>query len=83
MNFSSLAHEGLPLPAVIAVRFTADTLVVDLSDGRTVTLPLAWYPALLQATQEQLLQYTISPGGYGIQWPLLDEDLSAQGFLFP
>ena len=63
------------------VRFTGDTMSVDLMDGRTITVPLAWYPRLLQATPEQLAHWEICGAGYGIHWPDVDEDLSTEGLL--
>ena len=63
------------------VHFTEDTLSVDLIDGRTITVPLAWYPRLLHATPEQRKNWQISGGGYGIHWPDIDEDLSTEGLL--
>ena len=63
------------------VRVTAATLIVDLFDGRTITVPLAWYPRLLHATPEQRANWRISGAGYGIHWPDLDEDLTALGLL--
>jgi len=63
------------------VHFDEDTLSVDLVDGRTITVPLAWYPRLLHATPEQRGVWEISGGGYGIHWPQIDEDLSTEGLL--
>lgn len=63
------------------VRLTEDTLTVDLLDGRTISVPLAWYPRLLHATSEQRDNWQVSGGGFGIHWPDLDEDLSTQGLL--
>ncbi|MEB3337849.1 MAG: DUF2442 domain-containing protein [Leptolyngbyaceae bacterium] len=63
------------------VHFTDATISVDLMDGRTITVPLAWYPRLLNATLEQRLQWEICGGGYGIHWEEIDEDLSAEGML--
>ena len=63
------------------VRITDDALSVDLFDGRTITVPLAWYPRLLHATPEQRANWRIAGAGYGINWPDLDEDLSTQGLL--
>ena len=56
-------------------------LRVELMDGRTITVPLTWYPRLLKATQEQRDRWEPSGGGYGIHWPDLDEDLSTEGLL--
>ena len=63
------------------VHFTEDTLAVDLSDGRTIIAPLAWFPRLLDATAEQRVHWKVSGAGYGIHWPDLDEDLSTEGLL--
>ncbi len=61
--------------------FTEDQLSVELMDGRTISVPLAWYPRLLHATKKQRNKWSISGGGYGIHWDLLDEDLSTEGLL--
>jgi hypothetical protein len=63
------------------VRFTEDTISVDLMDGRSIVVPLVWYPRLLKASPEQLAQWEICGGGYGIHWEALDEDLSTEGML--
>lgn len=63
------------------VHFTQDTLAVDLLDGRTIVVPLVWYPRLFNATPEQLHNWKTSAGGYGIYWPDIDEDLSTEGLL--
>ena len=66
---------------VASVSFTPDSLSVALRDGRTSSVPLTWYPRLLHAWQEQLANWKVSGGGYGIPWPDLDEDLSTEGVL--
>lgn len=66
---------------VSSVSFPDASLSVGLMDGRTITVPLVWYPKLLAATQEQRNRWEISGGGYGIHWPELDEDLSTEGLL--
>jgi hypothetical protein len=58
-----------------------DSLTVDLADGRTISVPLAWYPRLLHATPTQRQNWKIAGGGYGIHWPEIDEDLSTEGLL--
>jgi hypothetical protein len=63
------------------VRFGEDTLAVDLMDGRTITVPLAWYPRLAGATASQRAKWEISGAGFGIHWPEIDEDLSTEGLL--
>jgi len=63
------------------VSVTADELSVALIDGRTITVPLAWYPRLANATPEQRAHWEIAGAGYGIHWPDVDEDLSTEGLL--
>jgi hypothetical protein len=63
------------------VRCTDDALIVDLMDGRTISVPLAWYPRLANATAEERAEWRVSAGGYGIHWPAIDEDLSTEGLL--
>lgn len=63
------------------VRTDDDMLRVDLLDGRTISVPLAWYPRLLHATPQQRANWQIAGGGYGIYWPDIDEDLSTEGLL--
>ncbi len=70
-----------PGERVADVRFDDDTMSVDLADGRTITVPLAWYPRLLDATPEQRRHWQPCGGGFGIHWPDIDEDLSTQGLL--
>lgn len=60
---------------------TEDALSVDLADGRTLTVPLAWFPRLLHATSEQRNNWKLSAAGFGIHWPDVDEDLSSEGLL--
>jgi Protein of unknown function (DUF2442) len=64
-----------------AVRVTEDSLTVDLLDGRTITVPLAWYPRLAEATEPQRNNFRIIGGGYVVNWPDIDEHLSAQGLI--
>lgn len=63
------------------VSFTEDTISVDLMDGRTITVPLAWYPRLLNALPEQRTKWEVCGGGYGMHWEEIDEDLSTEGML--
>lgn len=58
-----------------------DALSVELMDGRTISVPLAWFPRLLHATPEQRSHWRIAGGGYGVHWPDVDEDLSTEGLL--
>ncbi|MBI5827774.1 MAG: DUF2442 domain-containing protein [Deltaproteobacteria bacterium] len=75
--------EQIRLPAILKITFSEDAMHVALSDGRAIIVPLAWYPLLAGASREELERYEISPSGYGVHWPGLDEDLSVLGFLLP
>ena len=63
------------------VQVTDSTLRVDLEDGRSVSVPLAWYPRLLHGTARERRTWRPCGAGQGIHWPLLDEDLSVDGIL--
>jgi hypothetical protein len=63
------------------VTVTDDTLVVDLVDGRTVSVPLSWYPRLAHGTPSERANWRLIGRGEGIHWPDLDEDLSVAGLL--
>jgi hypothetical protein len=66
---------------VLDVAFSEDALSVALRDGRVISVPLVWYPRLLNATRTQRENWKIAGGGYGIHWPDVDEDLSTEGLL--
>ncbi len=66
---------------VDGVRFEGERLVVDLKDGRTIAVPVAWYPRLLAATASQRSRWERCGGGFGIHWPDVDEHLSTEGLL--
>lgn len=66
---------------IMQVTVDESRLIVDLMDGRTIAVPLAWYPRLANATEKQRNHWELTGGGYGIHWPDLDEDLSAEGLL--
>ena len=66
-------------PEPTEVRFDEDTFWVDLADGRTIGVPLAWFPRLLHATPEQRAGWTLSPSG--MHWEEVDEDISVAGLL--
>lgn len=68
-------------PAIVEVCVDKDQLTAKLSDGREVSVPLAWFSRLLNATPAQRETFEISPGGYGIHWPEIDEDISVKAFL--
>ena len=77
---NSLATKELEIRAT-SVRVTDDALIVDLSDGRTVSAPLAWYPRLLHGTVAERNKHEFIGDGDGIHWPELDEDISVEGIL--
>ena len=74
MSTSAGEVHGPPLAASVSV--TEDELVIELVDGRTVAVPLAWYPRLLHGTPEERAQWQLTGRGVGIHWPALDEDIS-------
>lgn len=63
------------------VQITDDALIVDLSDGRTVSVPLAWFPRLLHGTPEERNKWRLIGEGEGIHWPDLDEDISVENLI--
>jgi len=63
------------------VTVTEDTLSVDLTDGRTVSVPIVWYPRLLNATLEEQNNWRLIGRGEGIHWPDLDEDISVENLI--
>jgi len=71
-----------PRPAVAkAVRLSATSLTVDLADGRSIAVPLAWYPRLAAATEAERNNWRFIGHGEGIHWPDLDEDISVENLL--
>jgi Protein of unknown function (DUF2442) len=78
MTTSSLVNE-----AALAkdVRVTTRSLVVELEDGRTVAVPLAWYPRLAHGSARERQRWELIGPGVGIHWPALDEDISVAGLL--
>lgn len=76
-----LSSKSEPDERVKDVRVSETGLSVDLMDGRTITVPLSWYPRLLRATAAQRSNWTVSGGGRCIHWPELDEYLSTAGLL--
>jgi hypothetical protein len=63
------------------VRFSDDAMTVELDDGRSLAVPLAWYPRLLHGTCAERANYELIGDGQGIHWPALDEDISIEGLL--
>ena len=78
-----MSTSGTELRDVAAqdVRVTDDAVVVDLADGRTITVPLAWFPRLAHGTLAERTNWRLIGGGEGIHWPDLDEDISVESLL--
>lgn len=64
-----------------SVQFSEDSMTVHLDDGRSLSVPLAWYPRLLQGTKQEREKFELIGDGEGIHWPALDEDISVEGLL--
>ena len=69
------------MPAVLDVVVSEETLRVELSDGRTLSVPTGWHPRLAYATDRERANWTITDGGHGIYWHDLDEDVNLGGLL--
>jgi hypothetical protein len=77
----SISKVEIGIPLALSVRVTQDTLHVDLSDGRTMSVPLEWYPRILHATLEERKQWRLIGKGRGIHWEALDEDISVEDLI--
>ncbi len=77
----SISAIEIEIPLALAVRVTQDSLHVDLADGRTISVPLAWYPRLLLATADERKRWRLFGRGRGIHWEAIDEDISVEGLL--
>lgn len=71
----------LHVPNAENVTVTEDTLTVDLSDGRTISVPLAWFPRLVHGSPAERNRWRLIGKGQGIHWEDLDEDISVEGLL--
>ena len=69
------------VPMARQVRVSDEALTVELDDGRTLSVPLGWYPRLWHGSSEERSRWRLIADGRGIHWPELDEDLSLKGFL--
>jgi len=78
---SGTLSAAVTLARVVNVSVTEDTLSVDLEDGRTIAVPIAWYPRLAYGTPQERANFQISSAGYGIHWPDLNEDIGVEGLL--
>jgi Protein of unknown function (DUF2442) len=77
----STSHVSAPAARAGDIHFTDDALVVRLRDGRVLSVPLAWFPRLRDATSEQRTAWELTGDGVGIHWASLDEDISVAGLL--
>jgi len=71
----------IEVPFAEGITVTEDTLSVDLSDGRTISVPLTWFPRLLYASPEERNNWRLIGKGHGIHWEDIDEDISVEGLL--
>jgi len=78
---TSLMIELIEVPKIQKITITDDTLSTDLSDGRTISVPLAWYPRLTHASVEERNNWRLIANGEGIHWTDLDEDISIKNLL--
>jgi hypothetical protein len=77
----SVSTVEVSIPEARDVAVTEGTLTAKLADGRAISVPLAWYPRLVHATEEERANWRLIGGGQGIHWPDLDEDVSVEGLL--
>jgi hypothetical protein len=77
---NTLAVE-ISIPEALNVLLTDDTLSVDLSDGRSISVPIAWFPRLLHSTEQERNNWRLIGKGQGIHWGDIDEDISIEGLL--
>ncbi len=77
---NTLAVE-IRIPEALNVLLTDDTLSVDLSDGRSISVPIAWFPRLLHSTEQERNNWRLIGRGQGIHWEDIDEDISIEGLL--
>jgi hypothetical protein len=68
-------------PIIRNATFEDDKFIIELADGRSLSVPLAWYPRLLAATHDERVHWHLLGDGFGIEWPDLDEHISVEGLL--
>ena len=78
MNTSAVE---IRVPEALSLSLTDDTLSVDLSDGRSISVPIAWFPRLLYSTKQERNNWRLIGKGQGIHWEEIDEDISVEGLL--
>lgn len=72
---------NIEIPNARSIVVSDDTLTVELDDGRTVSVPTAWYPRLLNASEEERRNWRLIGNGRGIHWAAIDEDISVEGLI--
>ena len=80
IGMNTLAVE-IRIPEALNVFLTDDTLSVDLSDGRSISVPIAWFPRLLHASEQERNNWRLIGRGTGIHWEDIDEDISIEGLI--
>ena len=81
MNGKHSVVVTLSLPRITGVSVTDDTLSVDLEDGRTIAVPIGWYPRLAHGNSVERTNVQIAGSGFGLHWPDLDEDIGIEGIV--
>lgn len=77
----SISAVEIEIPYAVDVCVTEDTLSVDFSDGRTISVPLGWYPRIEHASPQERMSWRLIGNGLGIHWEGVDEDISVEGLL--
>ena len=78
MNTSTIE---IRIPDAKDISVTDDALLIELSDGRSISVPLAWYPRLVHGTRAERNRWELIGGGQGVRWPDLDEDIGVEGLI--
>lgn len=78
---NSHARKTKDYPEIIDLKILKDSISARMSDGREMSVPIAWFPRLAGAKKSHLKNFEISPGGYGVHWPDIDEDISIKAFV--
>ena len=77
----TISRIEIEIPNAVDVKSTDEALIVELNDGRMISVPLAWYPRLLHATPQERSNWRLIGKGQGIHWDDLDEDISVENLL--
>jgi hypothetical protein len=77
----STSPNEFPRPVAVDVEVSEDTLTVHLADGRSIAVPVIWYPRLADGTPQERAHWELIGSGHGIHWPELDEDISVEALL--